>query len=546
MPRVPPMAVAMIAAVAAIACFWMRTGLDMYPLDDGWVGFSKRQGFDWMDFLAGSSRELRILPYAIAKKVEADGFVTINLILIAINALTLLGLFRICRLLFRGRLVAAWFAACLAMLFPNDHTMFWLGAFGVNISYLTLVWSAAISMDAIGANKPWHQAAAMALLFCGIRTYPGYVFLPLVLVSTFLAMHGGWNAYRRGFVRHVLPQWAVVLLALAPTLFSASRGVGREGRVASLDPAMILDGYKAMAANLGWRWMDDLWPVAHWAWPYALFYLALFMVTLLVLHHGTRGVTGSPGAAPRPAYAMIMVGGVTLIALGYLPYAVSTVRFDAGRALIGSRFGLALLLVAAADWFCNRPGTVVPGRILATLGALLLTLFCLNRLAIFDRRFEQSIYQRAFLADLVAALPCPDTHTFIVIDQGEFSGRTTGTMLVNRPQFPIRVVYANRRLKTVTVSDPLLATGGSIDPSDGTIVYRRRDIGASPLLLHYSFAGGITYSSGKSFKVGRARQAIVVAGSPLPGRECEPTPLARALLERRAEYIEHLQLPARD
>jgi hypothetical protein len=546
-PRKPAMAMATFAAVAAIACFWVHTGLDMYPLDDGWVGFSKKQGFDWMDFLAGNSRELRILPYMIAQKVEAGGFVTINLILIAINALTLLGLFRICQLLFRGRLVPAFFAAGLAMLFPNDHTMFWLGAFGVNISYLALAWSAAISMNAIRANKPWRQVGAMALLFCGIRTYPGYVFLPLILVSAFLAMQGGWNAYRRGFVRHVLPQWIVVSVALAPTVIAASRGSGREGRVASLDPGMILDGYKAMAANLGWRWMDDLWPIANWAWPYAVLYLALFSMTLLVLHANRRGSLSPAATAPRPAYAPIMVAGVALIALGYLPYAVSAVRFDAGRALIGSRFGFALLVVAAADWFCNRPRGVVPGRILAALGVLLLTLFCLNRLAIFDLRLERSIYQRAFLADLVAVVPCPpDKRTVIVIDQGEFSGRTTGTMLVNRPEFPIRAVYANRRLKAVAVSNPMLARGGSIDPGDGTIVYRHRDLGTSPLLLDYSYASGITHSRGKSFKVGPARQAVAVAGSPLPDRDCEPSPLARALLSRRAEYLDHLGLAARD
>lgn len=535
--------VVLIAAVAAITSFWIRTGLNMYPLDDGWVSSSfGNPKFDIAHFLLTNSRELRNLPFILANAIDPNNFRAINAILIGINVLTFLGLFRICRYLLPGRIVAAFMAASLAMMFPNDHTMFWLGAFGVNLSYLLLVWSTVAAFAAIEGKRPWLHLASLVLLFCGIKTYPGYIFLPLVLVSGFLFMHGGARAYLRGFARHILPQWLIFVVALVPTVRGMMRGSGREGHVASMDIGQVFAGYREMFANLLWRWYGELWPIARWMVPYAIFFVVLFAVAVLLLHRFDKRI------APRYSNRIALIAiCAALVLLCYVPYSVSDIRFDHARALIASRFGLVVMLVAIVDWWQLRYGRPFTAAGLCAGGVALLTLFCLNRLSFFDARHERSIYQRILLADLADAVPCPapDTPILLVIRQGEFSDGKGGKMLINRPQYLLRTVYANDEIDAYTVSNWLLGAHGRIDPADGTIVYRRRDIGPEPLLLHYEFATGVKHVMRARFRIGPDRRWVTITGSRVPASSCNPTPLANALVQQRDEYLDHLKLPYR-
>ena len=153
-PRWSQFGIVTLAAIAVLAVFWFRPGLDMYPLDDGWVPFSADSlDFDWPSFIWGAGREARLLPYLFARAVESDGFVTINLILIALDTAILVGLFAIFHRLLRGRATPAFIAACVATLFPGDPTMFWLGAFGVNISFALLVWATYLNLRAIDSRR---------------------------------------------------------------------------------------------------------------------------------------------------------------------------------------------------------------------------------------------------------------------------------------------------------------------------------------------------------------------------------------------------------
>ena len=63
----------------------------------------------------------------IGRALEPDGFVTINLVLIALDTAIFVGLFGMFHRLLRGRATPAFIAACMATLFPGDQTMFWLG-----------------------------------------------------------------------------------------------------------------------------------------------------------------------------------------------------------------------------------------------------------------------------------------------------------------------------------------------------------------------------------------------------------------------------------
>jgi hypothetical protein len=423
--------------------------------------------------------------------------------------------------------------------------MFWLGAFGVNLSYLLLVWGTVVALAAIDRQRPWLHALGLVLLFCGIRTYPGYIFMPLIVVSGFLYMRHGAAGYLRGFTRHILPQWLTFAVALAPTVQGMVQGRGREGRVAHFDVQDVVAGYREMFANLLWRWMDDLWPQASWLVPYAFFFALLFTVSIVLLRRTQR-----PGdQPPLRAFSPLVLAAICLsiVLLCYLPFAVSDIRFDHGRALIACRFGWVVLVVALVDRWQMQFGRPAMARALCAVGVALLTLFALNRLSLFDARHERSIYQRVLLADLAVALPCPPTNAPIVfiVRQDEFSTKRGGKMLVNRPQFLLRALYANDHIKAYSVSNWLLSRHGRIDPSDGTVIYRRRDLGPAPLLLHYSFDSGIKHAAQAHFRVGRPYQWTTVHGLPLPASQCRPAPLVRELSRERDGYLDHLGLPTR-
>jgi hypothetical protein len=539
-----PLMIVLLTAAAVMALLWGVPGLDMYPLDDGWVSFSSgRLDFNWPDFFLGNSRELRYVPYLIARTLESDGFRTINIILIGLDLSIFVGLFAVFHVLLDRRRVPAFVAAGLAMLFPGDHTMFWLGAFGVNVSYALLVWATYFGLVAIDRNSLARQACGLVLFYCGIRTYSGYVFLPLVFVGYYVFATFGWRGLLRGFARHSLPQLLVFSLAFAPTMIGLAAGSGREGHVASLELAPAFDGYVAMFANLGYGWIRTLAGLLKSiSIPATLALLALFTAAVWAL--GTRRDDPQDDRRQTRSRVALVLACLAVIVLCYLPFSVSDVRFNAARALMGSRAGYFLLLVALADWVYRRlPQRAYSAWAFALLGVGLLTAFGAASQSLFQARSRQSLYQRVFLADLAAVVPCAPAQALVIVAGPKVLGRNTGgSMLVNRPQFPIRTMYGNHRVQARVITNFMLMRGGRLDPSDGTVIYKRADLGSNSLLLRYSFATGFEHVNRVVVRVGHKRKRVVIHGSELPGDACRPTPLMQSLLRDRPRYLQALGL----
>jgi hypothetical protein len=536
--------IVLAASLAVLIMLWTVTGLDMYPLDDGWVMFSSKSlSLQWGDFFLGNSRELRVVPYLVSRALEDDGFRVANLILIGLDLAIFVGLFAVFDRLLEGRSIAAFTAAGLAMLFPGDPTMFWLGAYGVNISYALLLWSTWFSLVAIDRGRWGYQLAGLALLYCGIRTYPGYIFLPLVLVCFRVFVQAERGTFLRGLLRHCVPQLLVLALALAPTLIGMLGGAGREAHVASFDASLALAGYQSMLAHLTAGWLAGLTAFTTFPLSYAVAFAVVFSLAMAVLAVNMRRTSGA--TSDRTTIALI-VAAVAVVLLCYLPYAISDVRFGTGRTLIGSRAGFFLLLVAVVDglWLrMRRPGWLAIALVGVAVALLLAS--SMAQRSLFQERYRQSLFQRVFLADLAATLHCPPSTPVLIVTAPKTLGRYTGgSMLINRVQFPVRTLYGTRDVHIASANNYMLVRSGRVAP-DGTLVYRGLRVGSSPLLLRYTFRGGFKREDAVPVQVGHERQPLVLHGSGMPAQQCDETPLMRALLIQYEQNRQRLGLPIR-
>lgn len=542
-----PALIALAFAAMVVSAFWLHTGLDMYPLDDGWAIFASPQTghFSWIDFLLSNRRQLRKLPYLAAMALERDGFVTINVILAGIDILTWLGLFVVLYHVFRKKRIEAFVASALIMLFPNDPTMFWLGAFGVNMSYLLVIWSIALACMAIDRNKPLLQLPALLLFFLGVKTYAGFVVLPPIILA-YLLLRERPPCPIRTLLRLLIPLAVIVAIAAAPVFLAEPIQRGRDSRVASLDPALILKGFGRMLENLAYGWSGEFFLPSAWMLPYAVCF-GLLVATAMWLLAKRRGriVTSRPGTeAVDVRAAMLFVGMcVAVIVIGYLPFSLSSIRFNPDRALMGARIGYACLLVAAASYAARRLSSRNAMWLVAAAGGALVVLFAVNKLSVFDERYRRSLYQRVFMADLAVAVPCASSRWPLVIHTkpNEFTAQKGGQFLNLRPHFAFRVIYAKNRLQVFTLNPWMLARFAKRVDQDHIRV-GRRVVGPGAVIFEYSFKDGLRYLPNLTVNAGRSPDATTLVGGPIPANDCEITPLVNALRRDRPGYLQQLGL----
>lgn len=535
--------IAIFFLVLVIPSFWIQTGLDMYPINDGWVSAGQKSDFSWSNLLFTQKRELRKLPYLISQALEKDGFIILNCILIAIDIGAALCLYAVFFFLLERRVPDALLATALALLFPNDPTMFWLGAFGVNISYLLLLGATALTCAGIGRRRHGLFLLGLLLLFLGVRTYPGFVALPLFLTA-YLSVRDQAARSDGRWWRYPAAQALVVALALAPTVWGALKGHGREASVASFDPGLVLEGYRRMASNLVYGWLDEVFVLPRVHAGYAIFYSLLVAGAVLALRRTPPSRDGERAAVvDLPSHwrgGLFLLAMLGVVVFGYLPYAVSEVRFDDGRALMASRIGAIALVVMALGSAARRVAWRPLAAILLAGASVLVALFALNRISLFGARLEESQHQRVFLADLAAAVPCPPDDTLMVFhtDRDTFRG---SPMLVNRIFAPIQVLYRNRRIDAVTLNPSLLQRFGQL--KDGRLQFRDTVIsGRNLALFRYGFQEGLRPVESLQLRVGSDRVPWTLAAASLPEVECEITPLMKALLRDRERYLQALRL----
>jgi hypothetical protein len=547
-------------ALVALGClllvgiFWVRSGLNLYPINDGWAVYHHSKyyaDFSFERLVLQSNRNLRLLHYVIAHEWGPSGFHLLNLQLILIDAGILLGLFVLTRNLFGGHGVAAFLVACLAMFFPNDPTMFWLGAFGVNLSCLLMLWASNIAIAGIPRKSLLASLASALLIYAGARTYPGFVMLPPLVVGSYLLRERGIAGALKDAPRVVIPQAVALLAAVAPLLGAILDGRGYESNRADLEPLLVARGYWSMLGHVTWRWMDDVWAFSPWMWPYlgAILLLVCAVAWWLWKRDAeaakTRAAMAGAGLDNLPLF---VVACAVLMVACYLPYSLTDIRFANDRGLIGSRYAFLLLLGGLAVRWTSGIGPHRGARIakssLAFAGIALLALFCINKLDLFEKRRRIALMQEVFLSDFAKLLPCPDAAQGIVLlPKGNSLNPVRGNaMMMVRPVYPLQVVYDVKRMRVLAFREPQLGRAITTNRQSGSLMLRKTrqtiDLSKPVLLVRYDLEQGARLAPQVDVVVsGGKGGTLPIRSAPLPPANCKPAPMIRELQGRRERIL---------
>lgn len=537
-------------AVLLVCEPWVRNGLRFYPLNDGWVSLSNQAHFQFYRFIFGSDRDLRIVPFMIAKSFPDHVVQVLNIELILLDVTVFAGLYFLTRKVLRATLLESFFVASLSFLFPNDVTRYWLGAFGVHISWALMLWSTIFLVVGHKRKSSWRKVIGLIFLFCAARTYSGYIALPILAVA-FVAIDESCTISHawRNMVRTLSLPFLVLFLALAGTVVATLRGAGRSGQVADFQIKEIIQGFVVQAEYLSGGWISDF--INHISvQPLDIifsFCVVAICCVILLLIEGVRSSSSLVSESGRSGLGECVSGRVILVMsfcvciliLGYLPYSVSDIRMGHGRQLILARVGLCMALVFTLSWLSHIWSKHYAKIVLVLFFIPLVVFFCLNSYSIFEERVNGSRHQLVFAADMLEAHPCPPIRDGVLIysNIGEYKF-SNGSMLLNRPQYIMRYFYGVKHVSVASTNRFFLSYfKASIQGS--TLRYRGYSFRAHDTAAYlYSFKEGLKRMN----KVRLPHDAGAFYPRFSPSTNCQLTPQAGKIMNAKSSLLRDLHL----
>ena len=190
--------------------------------------------------------------------------------------------------------------------------------------------------------------------------------------------------------------------------------------------------------------------------------------------------------------ALIAAAGLLIAAAGYLPFAISSLRFELHRPLLFARSGAIIIVVMALVFALGRVRYTRPHMQSILIAATALAVFFgLQAKGSPAREYAAaSLQERLFIADLISAVPdpAPETQIFIVFKEPVYGW---ASMLINRPEFPIRYVYEDRSIHVIATTDWRFGRFGAI--SDGTVSMQGDALDPqNAITLEYRFTEGFS------------------------------------------------------
>jgi hypothetical protein len=246
-----------------VAYFWSVLGNNYTPVNDGWVSVSKFYQISAPDSCVFpqkiGARYVRTIPFILASKLDDVGFTTLNTFLILVNVLTGLGIFLVLNKIFPDKTLLSSVSSVLIMYFPYDGTMFWIGAFGVNLGYLLSIYALYFFICSVEDSSRAKFWVALFLMVASIRTYPGYLPVQALVLSLYLFFDKKIS-WRRWWTQAGLffLIWTIGLVQFAENAIS---GRGREGNVADFALNGVLNGFSHAIRHLfvdAWITLLDL------------------------------------------------------------------------------------------------------------------------------------------------------------------------------------------------------------------------------------------------------------------------------------------------
>lgn len=385
---------------------WLPDGLNIGPDNDGWRDLGPSP-MHW-------HRSLRFfgqLPKVLGQNLVRDGFQGWELMLFIVTVLRGVVAFEIFRRLFPRYRSFAVACGLLALFHPADGVYFWMDSVGLDFSYVIAL---GICLAAVVHLQTGSRESLLALVFLQVIlcfTYTAY--LPFVFgfaIGIAVLRHVEGHPVKPAYlVAATLP----TLLGIGFQTWVALRHHDREGKIMDLRAHAVADGYlhelKILAPHFNAVFSSVL-TVGAWAIlaavPAALGYF------LVRDWHGPPSEREKP-ETPRYFYVVLVLGLLALAALGYLPYAISKVRFGAQRQmLVAGLLIYAVALIPVFFWALPRLASrAAEGVVLALLAAFI----CVNGLENRSQWVKGYRNNETFLAALAAAVPHPAPGTTIVV-----------------------------------------------------------------------------------------------------------------------------------
>lgn len=509
--------VVLLLNVLIVGYFWTVLGKNYTPVNDGWASvsifdFSASRGTirfpNWSD-----ARAVRSIPFILASQFKGDGFIPINLLLVTINIFTGLGIFLVISRFFPNKVLFCAIASLFIMYFPYDGTMFWLGAFGVNLGYLLCIYALYFFICSIEDHSKTTFWVSVLLLLASGRTYPGYLPVQvLVLFLYLISIKDSWKTWwpKAGLFVAI---WGVGFINFA---LHVSSGHGRESKVVNFELSEVLKGFGHAFKQLYVGMHAKLFEV-HLAQLEPMVVVVTLLVAVAFYGIGRTMVGESDRVTDGKEYKKItlylaIVAPLILIA-GYLPFAVSDIRYGTDRQFLFARPGVVLFFMAILFWlsFSFIKHKKVAEIWIVVLSSVIIGLSIQAKTKLANEYRLVSQVERIFLGDVAEIIPriVGNPYIFIYFEDNDAIVSKKIFVLLNHPGRLFGYLYDRPWLDAVGVNQ-LLVKRYKIKVHDNMLQIKDQNIPMERLLvIGYSLTRGARILDHLKIPVGKKGEEIV-------------------------------------
>lgn len=542
--------IVLILNLMIVGYFWYVLGENYTPVNDGWVSvtaYDHNLSMNKKFMSCLQPRGLRGIPHLLAINFEGDGFVTIRAFLATINIFTGIGMFLVLNRFFPKKTLFSIITSLLIMYFPYGDTMFWLGAFGVNLGYLLCIYSTYYFICSIEDSSNLKFWVAIFLLFLSGRTYPGYLIAQALVIFIFIfSKKKSWKTF---WLKSLLFSitWGLGLLQFAYNVVS---GNGREGKVTNFEWAEVLKGFGKAFKNLYINAPVELFKINPAQLDVAIFVIVLLVAAQLFIVAKLKSGEYDAVLVAKEYRKIILyltaLAPLILIA-GYMPYSISDIRQGTSRQLLFARPGIVIFFTAILFFmvFSVFKNKTSPDVLVAILSSIIIGLSIQAKAKLANEYKIASEVDRVFLGDFALKIPAFKGNPFILIylPNNNIILNNKLAMLLNRPKFPIRYLYKRRDLEVLTITPFYLKRfGANFDDEHFTARGIKMPI-KKMVALTYSFERGfekISYLEMK-FKGKRENMTLHIPDNTLIDSKTKHTNRQKWFIDERNRLINNYQ-----
>ena len=401
-----------------------------------------------------NSRLFRILPWLIYSEVNDPNFWTIKASMYLIFIFSFLGVFSLIKIFLQKQPLTCFLLSILFSLFPYDGTIMWMGASGVNLSFLFAVWSLRNISIGMKNKNSYLFALGLALGFISFLTYPGHIFLYLAILGICLLC---FSKNIKHFIFATLSSILAISLAAIPIILELKNGESRNSAVVNIEGELIFDGFvNAFNTIFIKAPIDIILPDIEFM--LAGFTTSIFVTVIIFFSKYRKPVTEETyqpnefhlfknikflNKLSRSPFILLAIAVVFFI-VGYLPYSISNIRFGVGRELLYARSSILVLIIAIISILSQKTAIkkLSSSKVVPIFFACILGLIIQEKLKVASDYRKGSDQVQYFLGEMTRVVPSiQEDQRVIVFFEDPQSYEKGFQMVFNRPQFPLSYLY---------------------------------------------------------------------------------------------------------